>query len=159
MRDPVPLVPADPVDGAASLRVRIRRRTATTVVEVRGEVDLTTRSALADALTGAVTASPGRRVVVDLTRCAFFGACGAEVLHRAQSTAQRRRGSLDVVVGDGGPVAATITRTVRIAAGLHTRSTVRVAETARRDRTSRLHPHRSIVPGGLPCPEPTRSTR
>lgn len=142
MRDPVPL---DPTDDTATplLRLRVRRRAATTLVEVRGELDLTTRAAFAHALTGAVTASPGRRVVVDLTRCTFFAACGAEVVRRARHTARRRRGSVDVVVGAGGPAAPTIARTLRLAAGLCPRTSVRAAETARRGRTPRPHPHRA----------------
>lgn len=160
MRDPVPLVagvPADPADGAAPLRLRIRRRAATTVVEVRGELDLSTRSAFADALTGAVTASPGRRVVVDLTRCAFFAACGTEVLRRARSTARRRRGALDVVVGAGGPAAVRVARSVRLGAGLPTLPAVGIAGAACRERTPRRPCTADTRPGGRPCP--TASTR
>ena len=131
MSEPVPLAPVltdrapddHRVDETAVplLRLRVvRPGTATTLVDVRGELDLTTRAAFSDALSGAVATSPGQRVIVDLTRCAFFAACGTEVLRRAHDAARRRRGSLHVVVGADGPCATTIARTVALGAGLRT---------------------------------------
>lgn len=151
MHEPVPL---DSVP-APLLRLDVtRRRTATTLVEASGELDLTTARAFADTLSGAISASPGRRVIVDLTRCTFFAARGAGVLHRARTTARRRRVSLHVVVG--GPAATTIARTVRLGAGLRPHHTVRAAEAARGGRVHRPPPYRAVAADTLRCAVPPR---
>jgi len=67
-----------------------------TVIEVHGEIDMSTADELAAHL-DAATAGPEPKVLVDLRQVDFFDCSGLRVLCRAESRAREHGGSLRIV--------------------------------------------------------------
>ena len=100
-RAPAPAVPPEGL-------VRIERRDGVTVISMAGEIDLDSAPGVERAVLGAVEASAGRRVVIELSRVRLFGACGVTVLVTAHERARCRGGDVVVVLDDVAPAARTL---------------------------------------------------
>ncbi len=87
---------AHPTGPAPPLSVRVVA--GTTVVALRGEIDLFVASHLAAHL-DTLTADPGSDLVVDLGGVSFIDCSGLGVLCRARNRALARRGRLRLVTG------------------------------------------------------------
>jgi anti-anti-sigma factor len=78
-----------------------------TVVQVRGQVDLSSVQDLRDALNGA--AASRRAVVVDLTRVTFFSAAGLRCLEQFDDVVSSLSGQFGLVfAGDSHPVSVVL---------------------------------------------------
>jgi len=89
-----PMYPAD----SSPLTARLCRMPAgVVVVEMRGEVDLTTEEIMRNALADGVGTADVRLLVCDMTRVSFFGCVGLTVLLRAKAVLRQRDAQLRVV--------------------------------------------------------------
>ncbi|WP_234323961.1 STAS domain-containing protein [Streptomyces sp. NRRL S-481] len=73
----------------------------TTVVELRGDVDILTAPSLASRL-DALTAGPCPDLVLDLRSATFIDCTGLGVLCRARNRAEARQGRFRLVTGSAG---------------------------------------------------------
>jgi anti-sigma B factor antagonist len=90
------------------LRITRRRFTATVVVFVAGDIDLTTAAHLADVLRAELGSHPGT-IVLDLTDVEFMGSIGIAVLAEADQAAGASGQRLRVVVSEGHAVRRSLT--------------------------------------------------
>jgi anti-anti-sigma factor len=70
------------------------------IVHLTGEIDLGTRSALADAISHATT-TPAALIVIDLTNITFIGSTGLQLLIEAHQDAARADRQLRIAHGGG----------------------------------------------------------
>jgi len=94
-------------EGPSCLRERIVGRT--TVVELRGEMDLLTAPVIS-AYLDSLTAAPEPDVVIDLQYLSFIDCSGLSVLCRARSRVRERGGRLALVLNN-----PQVHRTIRLA--------------------------------------------
>ena len=91
----------------ATLQLELARvASGTVVLSVAGEIDIASCEEFASTLHAAVEAGAGAdRVVVDLRRVGFLGACGLTALLDAHHDARLRGGHVRVVFDDAAPAA------------------------------------------------------
>jgi anti-sigma B factor antagonist len=89
-KEPPPAAPgrATASEPAQPIALAVEQRGDAVVVRVRGELDILTAPAMADALAEAVAAGP-RVVVVDLAEVAFCASSGLQAMLRARDAAGR----------------------------------------------------------------------
>ena len=92
--EPVPLVEGLPPEVPGGARMCLMR--GSTVVEMYGEIDLTTATAVQAPLDVA-TAQPGALLIVDLRAVVFFDCAALTLLHRAHRRVRECGGALGVV--------------------------------------------------------------
>ncbi|OAH09778.1 STAS domain-containing protein [Streptomyces jeddahensis] len=83
------------------LKISSHRRDTWEVVEVTGEIDITTRDELGDHLDDVFAAHNPARVVVDFSGLDFCDASGLSVLVAASHEARQRHGQLRLVCPEG----------------------------------------------------------
>lgn len=100
-----------PTAGAQQLSVEVVERPGVLVVAVDGEIDIATAPRLRAAVADALARLDGRRLVVDLRKVGFLGACGLQLLVDVAAEAGRHDGAapLRVVVTDAAQVIRPIT--------------------------------------------------
>lgn len=85
-----------------ALRLSVQRPEAgTVVVEMSGEIDLSTSPRITELIRQRLTAAALHTLVVDLSRVEFFDSVGAELLLQAQRRAEHRDITMYVVPGTG----------------------------------------------------------
>ncbi|MEQ3540760.1 STAS domain-containing protein [Pseudonocardia tropica] len=104
---------------------------AVSVVSLIGDVDLASRHVLAVALDGAaVAAGVGGRVVLDLDRVSFMGACGLGLVLAAHATASGLGGAVILVLDGDAPAARAVSLLVGAGPDIHPTLTAALAAAA-----------------------------
>ncbi|MFJ8196614.1 anti-sigma factor antagonist [Streptomyces sp. NPDC096152] len=92
--------------------LRIHRDRGHTVLEFRGEIDIAAAVEILPCL-DRVTARPGARVVIDLSRVDFFDCSGLRLLYRARGRVLGQGGELRLVCAH--PLTLRVLRTTGLA--------------------------------------------
>lgn len=104
---PTPRTPARRPAGERDVHSRalqisvVRPEPGLSLVQLRGEIDLSTTGRLAELIHQRMNAVALRGLVVDLTGITFCGSCGIELLVHAQCRAEHRDIAMHVVPGTG----------------------------------------------------------
>lgn len=101
------VIPASGPTCGGSVEIN-RSRCGVTVIGMAGEIDLASAPDLERAVLAAVAATPGHRIIIDLNRVEFFGACAISLLLAADTHARRDGGQLHLVVDDVAPAARAL---------------------------------------------------